>query len=482
MREGSLPRSALFVIVLSAIVAAVLWAVSAWLESRAVILTVCAAALLLALLYVTWCQTNARNSEPRRAFLRLALVIWWILLVSEQIFLRTGPTDGAPEDRFSSLAYGEAVFWVICFLALVLVSVKRHQYLRQMFAGPWKWVSLFALLCLCSSAYSPIPGYSLAWGFKLLLTALLLMMCSNAIFDLHDLHTFFQTTLCGVAFLSFVPVVRAFADPSTAFEGGRLNEAAGPVGLSTMAGSLLLLSLTLNSLRMRGWLVAMSTLAAGVMFLTGGKAGIVAGVVSAVIFFLLRKKFAAGLGMLAGFFLVGCAVLLFTPLSMYLRSYLEAGELSTLTGRTELWAVGLSEIQHSPVLGHGYAASRVIYNSAWPGHEEAQHLHNGFLEALYNNGLPGLLLVLAMHIAIVGNLSRVIRKAATREANLFAIGSLVLYLNILISGLSGPSFGGRANGTFPLFLALVMIADSLSRMSQQVRAGSYAETTPQTFS
>jgi O-antigen ligase len=478
MSAGSLRRTIFPLIVISAVVATVLSLAEAWQQSWVVILTVCAAILLFALLYLTWCRTEGRNSDPRRAFLMLALVIWWTLLISEQIFLRSQAAEEVTEVRFSSLAYGEGVFWAICFLASLLVSVKRPQYVHQMFAGPWKWMSLFALFCLCSSAYSPIPTYSLAWSFKLLLGVLLLRMCSSAIFDLNDLRAFFQTTLCAVTFLTFLPVARAFADPSTAFEGGRLNEAAaGPVGLSTVAGSLLLLSLTLNSLRRRGWLVAVSILAAGVMLLTGGKAGILAGIVSAMLFFLLQRKFAAGLGMLAGISLIGCAILLFTPLSLYMRSYIDTGELSTLTGRTALWAMALPEILQAPIFGHGYAASRVIYASAWPGHPEAQHLHNGFLEVLYNNGLLGLLLVLAMHITIVWNLGRVIRKAATREAHLFAVGSLALYLNILISGLANSSFGGRATTTFMLFLALVMIADTLSRLSQQVRAGPPAETT-----
>jgi O-antigen ligase len=484
MSVGSLRRAILPLMVLSVVGATVLSSAAAWLEPSTVILTACAATLLSVLLYLTWCQTNGWNSDPPGAPLRLVLVIWWTLLVSEQIFLRSQAVEESTESQFSSLAYGEGVFWVICFLALLLVSLKRPQYLRQMFRGPWKWVSLFAFLCLASAAYSPIPAYSLAWGFKLLLSALLLLMCSSAISDLQDLYAFFHATLCAVAFLCVMPVARAFGDPSTAFEGGRLNEAAAsPVGLSAMAGSLLLLLLTLNSLRRRGWLVVLGILTAGLMLLAGGKAGIVAGIVSCTLFFLLQRKFAAGFGIVAGISLIGIGILLFTPLSIYMRSYVESGELSTLTGRTELWAVGWSEILQAPILGHGHAAAKVLNATAWPGHPEAQQLHNGFLEVLYNNGLPGLLLLLAMHVAIVGNLARVIRKAATREVHLLAVGSLALYLNILLNGLTNISFGGRATSMFMLFLALVMIADSLDRISQPARAGSRAETTlDQSFS
>ena len=94
---------------------------------------------------------------------------------------------------------------------------------------------------------------------------------------------------------------------------------------------------------------------------------------------------------------------------------------------------------------------------------EAPHLHNGFLEVLYNNGLPGLLLILLMHFSILKNLAAVARRPTSREIHLLAVGSLAIYFDVLLTGQFNVSFGGHLNSPFIVFLALILIAENLKR-------------------
>jgi exopolysaccharide production protein ExoQ len=76
------------------------------------------------------------------------------------------------------------------------------------------------------------------------------------------------------------------------------------------------------------------------------------------------------------------------------------GKDATLTGRTDLWAAVLQQIERYPVLGHGYSAfwlgwsgpsAAVLTAVQW----EVPHAHNGFLDLLLDLGGVGLLLFAA---------------------------------------------------------------------------------------
>jgi len=64
-------------------------------------------------------------------------------------------------------------------------------------------------------------------------------------------------------------------------------------------------------------------------------------------------------------------------------------QAGTVTGRSDVWAAGWQLIKQRMLLGRGFMSSGFLaykISVSWqPG-----HLHNGFLEVLYNNGLVGL--------------------------------------------------------------------------------------------
>jgi O-antigen ligase len=416
--------------------------------------------LLFVLLFVVSASQRSQVLDPAKSYLRLALVIWWALIISEQVFSRLTPETESFGGHFSEAAYGEAAFWALAFLALLLI-MPMPQYLRQALSGSNRWLSLFAVVCLISSPFSPTPMYSLAWAFKLLLVALLLLLCSATIHDLNEIESFYWANLWGFFVVAGAAVVRALVNPSGAFEQGRLGES--PTGLSLSAGVLVILALVLNSLHKRTWLVGFGILSATVMIMAGGKAGIAAGIASVTLFFLLQKRVAAGFGWLLGVLVLGGTILVVTPLATYFTTYQKSGLLSTVTGRTDLWKAVWPEILQHPIVGHGYLASRFLSEEVEGTFAQAGHTHNGFIEALYNNGLVGLIILVGIHFVIVKNFWRALKNPSNRNAYLLAVGSLAIYINLLVNGLVNASFGGRASTPFMLLLGLVVVSEALRR-------------------
>lgn len=97
------------------------------------------------------------------------------------------------------------------------------------------------------------------------------------------------------------------------------------------------------------------------------------------------------------------------------------GTVSTLTGRTALWELGLERWQESPVVGAGSGVFRDIARRT--GQEWAAQAHNAYVSALAEHGMVGLLAVLGYLGAIGAVAWRHAR--ATRNASLALFAALL---------------------------------------------------------
>src|SRR5262249_35216270 len=128
---------------------------------------------------------------------------------------------------------------------------------------------------------------------------------------------------------------------------------------------------------------------------------------------------------------------------------------------TEVWVAGWQLIKQKPILGRGFMSSRFLGDKIdvnW----HPEHLHDGFLEAWYNNGIFGLFAIVMIQIVIVRNLWLV--RKATKSApyvSQIAVGCFVVYLNVLINGLVSRAFGSRPDATFMTMFAVVLLSDNL---------------------
>src|SRR5450631_598187 len=84
-----------------------------------------AAAVLAILLFVTLSRARARNADAKKTIFTLALVIWWFMLISEDLFYRTTKAAQVLAGSFTGAAYDEAATWMIAIVALFFVTFFR---------------------------------------------------------------------------------------------------------------------------------------------------------------------------------------------------------------------------------------------------------------------------------------------------------------------------------------------------------------------
>ena len=230
-----------------------------------------------------------------------------------------------------------------------------------------------------------------------------------------------------------------------------------------LAGIVLVLSLAQLSFGKSIWPRIFILGAPLIMILTGGKAGIVGGLLSGLLFYILQRKPGSAAGLLIGMAVLSILLLsVSTPLQNYAGAYIENEQVDNLSGRTDLWSAAVPLILESPFIGHGYMASKFISRRVEDVRWEAGHLHNAFLDVLYNNGLVGLLLILYMNLRIVRNLVSVVKTSNAQDPSYqISAAFLAIYANLLVNSLFNAIIGGRPSALFMIFLALVVMSQPL---------------------
>lgn len=396
-------------------------------------------------------------------------VIWSLLLVSGCIFFREGDlsaNEAAFKGQFPAAVYGEVLSWILYLIAVLVFFTPVRQYLSRLFTGDYKWLTFFALVCVASCVYAPRPTYALAWAFRLPIVVLLLVLCSTQIHDFRDTISFLRFTFWAYTVVVLLPVVLGAVSGSPFDDEGRMSPIVSPNALGPDAGAVFLLALTLYS-RVKDEGLRKSAIFVGtggllVMILAGSKTGIVGGLFAGALFFLLRRRFKSAFGFVGIATVLLCVLALSTPLGSYFTHYEESGEAATFTGRMPLWSNVMPAIQHQPILGHGYLASTFVEFQVNAVTWGASHLHNGFIEVLYNNGLIGFIPIVIINFGILRNLIRVLRRAPPTDP-IYQVGAgcLALYAHLLINGFFNASFGGKARPPFLLLLSLVLVSNKL---------------------
>jgi O-antigen ligase len=398
-----------------------------------------------------------------------AFVIWWVMLIGECIFFREGDADSSARayaGAFPTAAYGEAIVWILCLLAVLLCSVRVRGFFRQLLSGDYKWNTLFALMCVASCAYAPRFSLGAVWGFKIMLVVLLLWACSARMQNFEDTISFLRFSIWAYAIIVLQPVFIAAMRGEMFDEEGRMSTIVSPNALSPNAAMLLLLALAIFSKRkgegMDKSAVLLGLVGLVVMVLAGSKTGVLACVFAGTIFFILRGRLGTAFTYLAGTAALAAVLVLSTPLGDYLHLYQDRAGAESFSGRTILWSAVIPEIKNKPIIGHGYMASEFVMFQVNAVGWAAPHLHNGFLESLYNTGGIGFILLLMILFVIPRNLIRVLRRVPKDEyLYRVAAGCFALYAFLLINGFFNSSYGGKCTAPFMLLLALVVVSQKL---------------------
>jgi O-antigen ligase len=416
--------------------------------------------LVGSLFFILMCLAVSRARDVAQRSRNLVFALWWVLLGSEAIFSYV--TEDAEGKGFAAGAYSEAMMWVFVGLVFALYTYRHSGYLRTLFTGSYKWVSLFGVVCLLSCAYAEDRFFSLAWIVKLFLAIALLAACNFESKDTEDLRTFLKVTQWALLFMISTPFIRLIANPETLATGRLYDVATAPTVLSVDAGLLILFAFTLSppgkSQAMRNILILIGMMA---MLMGGGKTGILGCIFGAVTFFMLQGRFKAAARFLLIFAVIGLLLAAFTPLGSYLDFYLHSGQAESFTGRSEVWSAAWPLIKQKIVFGRGFMSSRFLsykIDVDWM----PNHLHNGFLEVMYNNGLIGLSVIVMMLGWTLKNLIGVMRAVDhDHPLHQLAVGCFAIYLDIFINGMVSRTFGSRPDGTFMILFSLVFVSDRL---------------------
>ncbi|MGB8724975.1 MAG: O-antigen ligase family protein [Terriglobales bacterium] len=422
--------------------------------------------IFLTALWLARPLSGSALAGERESFLLANLVIWMFLMISEAIFVHNQSTASAAQGGAEAGAIYQAYSWILSFFVLAFISCFRPAYLRRLFAGPLKWASIFVIVAVLSCPLSKKPLYSAALAFKLCLIVLVLCAIGEAIKDEAGIFKLFAALFLGTFITVSADLIAPFLGSGPIFDP-QTGRFGAMVGLSGICGILLLLSVLFLWLKKNLWFLLCGLYSVLVMMLAGTKGGIVASFVSLMMFFVLLKRPAQALAASLGFAVIFALCIAFTPLGQSLEKYTEAGHAGTITGRTNLWAAAWPEIKAHPMLGNGYRASRFLSEDVPGAFKEAGNMHNSFLEVLYNNGLAGLVPIVAINVLIVVNLTGILIRPPTVQLRYYAAAAFALYTHLFVWGLVAATFGGAPDNRFMTLFAVLLISMFLRGQSDK---------------
>lgn len=330
--------------------------------------------------------------------------------------------------------------------ALMLAMALRHwrliaHYLRD---PGLRLAALFAGFALASAAWSPVPAYTagcaignFAW---LGLAILAVSKLSDAVIRRVLLWSLFAEVAIGLVGGIAVPDLTWMA-PSDMETDYRLRGVSGHPNLLAQHAALLVLALlSARDAKLVGPRASLVVfLAAGLaLVLSGSRVTVIATAVAWLVPSLrdrgmLRQTVMALVGLVIlglGLKTLGTMPDLGDLLGGLSRSG-SASEITTLTGRTDLWAIAWEHFLEHPLLGWGFnGTERLMADSVGRTFEgNAVNAHNVVLQSLMTLGLCGSLLVAGLFAVLI--MRSVSRPDATRDR-------FVIYLLILGTGEAEP--------------------------------------------
>jgi O-antigen ligase len=352
---------------------------------------------------------------------------------------------------------------ITLFLGMAVIFVvyafSRRLYLGRLF---YAWLLFFAWLVVCS-LYSETPTFALTCTISLFGAYLYTVYMAVWLSRIRTIEIMVLVALLmcvgSIVVYFAVPSVgrmQAWMQGAGFGDTGRLKGLSGsPNGIGMVAAfSILLAVVYYREISPFGRRLALALIpcAFTVLVLSNNRGGMLTLAVAMWSNFVLRggTAFKVALSVTGG--LAGIAMLMSFPdqiLSALSRSG-EASEITSVTGRSSIWAVVIELWAQRPLLGHGYASSLSILPLDPRLFGVAAHSHNMYLELLFGGG------IVVLGIFLYGTFQTLLamyRLGAVSEATLFVF--------FLVRGVteSGPfnamiAYNGFA---FSMTIALVIL-------------------------
>jgi len=272
---------------------------------------------------------------------------------------------------------------------------------------------LFLIWMFLTATVSPNPTYTLVSTFSIFAC----VVFSAYVFSVFDPAVSFATIVLSIVIFCAVSIVVYFAIPEFGhyvywvneerFVSPRLSGIAGSANNMALVAAFGLVVTGLYARefhRMNRFFVPVSILVCGTaLLMTNSRSPLM----MALLILLLVYGF-AWKRLYAGLFLISAGVLLFAALIPLGQEILlkavsrsgDVGEVTSFTGRTEIWYAVLKLVEAQPLMGYGYASSVFVL----PQHANevgfaTSHAHNVMLQLLLTTGWIGVILFV---LAIAG--------------------------------------------------------------------------------
>jgi O-antigen ligase len=121
-------------------------------------------------------------------------------------------------------------------------------------------------------------------------------------------------------------------------------------------------------------------------------------------------------------------------------------DVTTFDGRTLLWKALFDHLDPKELLGNGLAASKLLL-ATLPVGQIATAPSNLFLEALYDHGIIGLGLLLAMLVALLISIIKGILRTKGEQRMLFGV-ALAILVSVLLQSLEQDDFWVQTIGIY----------------------------------
>lgn len=420
-------------------------------------------------------------------------IVWmvFVLLIGFVIGGGTIDTEGLRRGSVGLGDSGKLLRALSVGLIFVFAFLKAIQLnaIKYVFHGTNMYLFVYFLLCVASAIFSPVKSLTLFKAFEILVVIVILTTAYNAK-DLYEeskkyivaLLVLYSITVVGV-YLQFaifgaagqrqlVGVTPLFGFMLISKYPGMVGNALGFLGATVAVFGVYISSTVSATNKKRVILGSLIFLAgAGVTFFSYTRSVMLFLYMAVFIYFYLKKKIIVNIMMI---------FMVIFPLALpqvqekiieHLRRGASDEEISSMSGRTEMWNNVFDRRIIKLIIGEGYATGSKYMNFSRSGTTLLQgNVHNGFLEVVMSIGLLGGFIWLAMLIRLITQFysyHKVTRfKLSVPESDFHYFMIALLFLALSRSVM---------NSTFvyldyfqPLLMAFILYGDSLRQKKSKL--------------
>jgi O-antigen ligase len=355
---------------------------------------------VLAPLTFLWVFYGAARGGPKTM---VALFLLVLLITDLSVRQRTlSDTSVDPQNMLKMAIWGSGL----------LVALLNWRHLRAGLREPAVvMMVLMTLWFVATSIYSPIRLYSFGSAVAFLSVVLFAVVVRRVVPE----SLLLRSSIILLTIMLLVGLALYVVAPDRAMaemEGGSIRRLAAPFGTPNSLGRvsaivivLAMLAVMSGVLRWRSPEVLVAV-AAGLacLYLSQSRTAMAALGLGLLILHLAgRPRQLLLAGVLAGFVALLIAIL-GVDIADVLRLFSRTGhvsEVTTLTGRTDIWSFAWSQIVKEPVFGYGHASSKhlfpLLFHQYWGW--TTTHAHNMWLQIWFTTGLVGVVLLAGVFIA-----------------------------------------------------------------------------------